>query len=400
MTSIPESIKHFNAGRNPLPLALKYQAMRSDLFAFYRGCCHVFYQQLQQSSCLYASPPTWVCGDLHLENFGSYKAGNGIMYMNINDFDESLLAPALFDVARVMTSILLAKNSLKVDDLGALQLCKRFLKVYIQTLLSATAQLVDDRLAHGNVQDFLLQTHLQKRKEFLKARTVKTAEQLTLLLDNKKVFAIDADIKKQIIKAVAQWAKIQPQADFYRVLDVGARIAGVSSLGVQRYVLLINGNGKNNPYLLDMKIANPSCLTPFVTTPQPAWTSQAQRIIQVQKRIQIYPPALLNSVPFKQQTFVIKELQPWAAKLDFASYKGKQDKLNTAISTFANITAWSHLHSSGRDNSATADELVAFARAAATWKAELLSEVKLYADIMQHNYRAYCKAYDKGYFKL
>ena len=50
-------------------------------------------------------PITCVCGDLHLENFGSYRAANGLVFFDFNDFGEALLAPALWDVSRFFCSI-------------------------------------------------------------------------------------------------------------------------------------------------------------------------------------------------------------------------------------------------------------------------------------------------------
>jgi uncharacterized protein (DUF2252 family) len=400
MTSIPKTIKQFNAGRNPDILPLKYKAMHADAFVFYRGSCHLFYEQLLTDSCLRQSPLTWVCGDMHLENFGCYKADNGLVYMAINDFDESVLAPGLFDVSRLLASIFLAKNSLKIEEATAKQLSKRFLKVYVEALLSGRAELVDDRLAHGVMQDFLLDIETRKRCDFVKARTVKTDDQVRLLIDNKKTFKIKDSLKKQISKAVAKWAKTQANPDFYRVLDVSGRIAGTGSLGIDRYLLLVNGNGQNNHYLLDMKTASPSCLTAFSAVPQPAWNNEAQRITEVQKRIQTYPTLLLNVMEFDKKSFVIKELQAWADKINLASFKGKIDKLTTVIDTYAKLIAWSQLRSSGRDNSASVDEWIAFANNAAQWKQPLLAESRFYAELTEKNYQKFCKAYDKGYFNV
>jgi len=39
-----ERIRRFNQGRDEQLLKLKYQAMRADVFAFFRGSCHLFYE--------------------------------------------------------------------------------------------------------------------------------------------------------------------------------------------------------------------------------------------------------------------------------------------------------------------------------------------------------------------
>ena len=71
-TGAAESILRYNEGRDPERLRLKIRAMRDSAFAFFRGSCHLFYERLPLSGLFETAPPAWVCGDLHLENFGSF----------------------------------------------------------------------------------------------------------------------------------------------------------------------------------------------------------------------------------------------------------------------------------------------------------------------------------------
>ena len=92
--NVIREIQAYNAGRDPERLALKYQKMRSSPFGFLRASCHLFYARLPKTELFKAAPLTWICGDLHLENFGSYKGNNRLSYFDLNDFDEAALAPA------------------------------------------------------------------------------------------------------------------------------------------------------------------------------------------------------------------------------------------------------------------------------------------------------------------
>lgn len=400
MTTAANKIKQFNGGRNPKLLKQKYQNMRSNAFVFYRGACHLFYQDLPAQSFLEQSPASWICGDLHLENFGSYKASNRIIYFDINDFDEGILAPCLFDVARVLTSIVLAADvSLNIDAKAAVQLCKNFSDSYAKTLQEGSARLMAENLAQGSLKDFLETIHNRKRKDFINSRTEKNNGKRQLLIDNKRIIEISSSEKQQIAKTIEAWAKNQKNPDFYHVLDVGYRIAGTGSLGLERYVLLLEGNGEGEHCLLDMKIANPSCLNPYVQLKQPGWENEAERIVQIQKRMQLFPLALLNRVEFQQRWFVLKELQPSQDSMDFKDCKGNMEKLDSVISTFAAITAWDQLRSSGRQGSAIADELIAFGHSVAEWRENLLDYSINYAKKVQQDYKEYCEAYDAGYFK-
>ena len=398
MASLSKKIKQFNAGRNPKVLPLKYQAMRTDAFSFYRGTCHLFYADLPAQSCLHASPATWLCGDLHLENFGCYQADDGLPYLNINDFDESVLAPCLFDISRILTSILLAADNLKINDEKAMQLCKRFLKTYVHTLRSGTAQWLDDRVATGFVKTALQQAKKRRNSDLLKSRTAKNTHQTALLFDEKRLLKIDTAQKEKVTHAVEEWAKQHDKAAFYQVLDVGYRIAGTGSLGLERYLVLTKGSGKEARCLLDIKIANTSCLNPLLKTTQPKWKNEAQRICQIQQHVQIFPIARLNSLMIDKKQFVIKGLQSSQNKIDFVALAGKVDILHEVMDGFAQITAWNQLRSGGWHKSATVDELVDFAKDFSEWKHPLLDESVAFAQKMKKNYQRYCKAYDKGYF--
>ena len=93
MQNIVLNILNFNAGRDSERLTMKYHNMRRDAFVFLRGTCHLFYARLPSHTLFQRAPLAWCCGDMHLENFGSYKADNRLVYFDINDFDEAALAP-------------------------------------------------------------------------------------------------------------------------------------------------------------------------------------------------------------------------------------------------------------------------------------------------------------------
>lgn len=128
------AILTFNAGRDPERLALKYKAMRKNALGFLRGSNYLFCQTVPDSPLLRAAPAVWSCGDLHMENFGSYKADNRLVYFDINDFDDSALAPCSWGLLRFMNSVYAAADSLDFDDHAATRLCSVFLSAYAGAL--------------------------------------------------------------------------------------------------------------------------------------------------------------------------------------------------------------------------------------------------------------------------
>ena len=129
-----DSILTYNAGRDPERLAMKYRHMRSSAFVFLRATCHLFPAQLPQRHALPASPAVWSCGDLHLENFGSYKGDNRLPYFDVNDFDEGALIPAAWDLLRLLTSVRLACQPLDFDAARVRALLDALLAAYFGAL--------------------------------------------------------------------------------------------------------------------------------------------------------------------------------------------------------------------------------------------------------------------------
>jgi len=108
MKTLEERIKEFHASRQEPTREIKYKLMADNEFTFFRATCHLFYEDLANHPALKQGPNVWVCGDLHLENFGSYRAFNGLVYFDINDFDETLPAPFEWDIKRLAASIVVA----------------------------------------------------------------------------------------------------------------------------------------------------------------------------------------------------------------------------------------------------------------------------------------------------
>ena len=101
-------IKAYYAGRDPERLKIKCQKIGSASFAFLRVTCHRFYDRWASVQAVKSAPVTWLFGDLHLENFGSFEGNNRLAYFDLNDFDEAALAPASWEFIRMLTSLRVA----------------------------------------------------------------------------------------------------------------------------------------------------------------------------------------------------------------------------------------------------------------------------------------------------
>jgi uncharacterized protein (DUF2252 family) len=390
MSDVVERIHSFNQGRVQERLQLKYQRMAANSFAFFRGTCHLFYEDWPAGSPLDSSPAVWICGDLHLENFGSYKGDNRLAYFDINDFDEGVLAPCTWDLARFLTSIFVAAGTLELRGSEASVLGLQGLEAYSSALSQGRARMVEAETAEGMVKDLLESLKQRKRKEFLDQRTHRTRGRRQLIIDGKHTAVITMEERSKIESFVKTWATQQSEPEFFELLDVAHRIAGTGSLGVDRYVLLVEGKGSpDHNYLLDLKEARTSCLQPYLNISQPHWTTEAERIVAIQKRIQGTSPALLFPVMIDKKAYVVRELQPSEDRVDLKHWQGKLRRLEKVIQTMAEVVSWGQLRSTGRQGSAIADDLIEFC-AAPEWRDNLLRYAKEYADQVETDYKKFC----------
>src|SRR5271166_1126595 len=83
----------------------KHLAMGADPFSFLRA---TYYRWAQQFVGLDATtsraPKILAVGDLHLENFGTWRDALGRLAWGINDFDEAYPLPYTHDLSRLATS--------------------------------------------------------------------------------------------------------------------------------------------------------------------------------------------------------------------------------------------------------------------------------------------------------
>ena len=391
-------IQAFNAGRDPERLRIKYQKMRSDPFGFLRGTCHLFYQRLSAAKSLKSSPLVWLCGDLHLENFGSYKGNNRLAYFDLNDFDEAALAPASWELVRMLTSLLVAGESLSISPSEANTLCSVFLDAYASSLALGKAFWIESETAQGLIRELLEGLRDRQRVKFIAARTVMKGKSRVLRLDGKKALAVSDAQRMAVIDFMNRFAKTQTRPEFFKVIDVARRIAGTGSLGVERYAILVDGKGApGGHYLLDLKASLPSCVAPHFAALQPKWRSEAHRVVEVQHRLQAVSVALLQPVRFEGRAYVIRELQPTEDRIALAGRPRTMGELKVAIGQMGQMLAWAQLRSAGRQGSAIADKLIAFG-SRKKWKEKLLVASRACAVQVKKDSATFNKAYDDGAF--
>ena len=393
----------YNAGRDPERLRMKFAKMRKSPFIFLRGSAHLFHARLRRSL-LKGSPVAWCCGDMHLENFGSYQGGNGLAYFDINDFDESALAPAATDPLHLLTSLWLAADELGLDEADAQAHARATLDAYADALAVGKAYWLERETADGPVRLLLDQVGAREQIDLLERRCIGRGKRLRLSVDGRHALPASEAQGERVRAFMAEIAAAcHDDAGFYEVLDLARRVAGTGSLGLDRYVVLVRGDGGTaGAHLLDLKPARPSTLAPVSGCKQPRLGDEARREVAVQQRMQAVSMGMLQPVQWGGRPYVLRALQPGEDRLDLASLtRGRSGGLRHSLANMGRLMAWAHLRSAGRQGSATADEFIDFGqrgRGPGKWRDRLVQASRDMAAQVRVDAALFNLACDDGVF--
>jgi uncharacterized protein (DUF2252 family) len=206
----------------PADLELKHRLMAADPFSFLRATFYRWAQQWPQvCSEVAAAPAVLAVGDLHVENFGTWRDLEGRLIWGVNDFDEVVTLPYTQDLVRVGTSALLAIEEARLT-LSARRACKSLLEGYAEALRKGGAAVV---LAERYrwLRDLAIVRLKDQRPYWERMRALRSAP------------AGVARVARRLLAAA-----LPPQASEVRIVQ---RQAGLGSLGRRRLVAIGRWHG-------------------------------------------------------------------------------------------------------------------------------------------------------------
>jgi len=220
-------------------LQAKHELLAEGTFPFLRG---TFYRwmQLWPELCkdLATAPQPLAVGDLHVENFGTWRDAEGRLAWGVNDFDEAFELPYTNDLVRLATSALLAFDAdhISVDGKDA---CDRILKGYTHAIKSGGKPFVIDEENRWFID--IIQTRMPDPVKFWQKLRQK----------------VDEDSKSKVPPPAAAALTAALPAG---VVDVkmAPRTAGVGSLGKPRFLALATWLG--GPIVREIKALVPSAV--------------------------------------------------------------------------------------------------------------------------------------------
>jgi hypothetical protein len=271
-------------------LAYKHKRMKKSPFIFLRATYFRWARKIGDwCPELMNAPRVLSIGDLHLENFGTWRDADGRLVWGVNDFDEAAVMPYVLDLVRLATSIYLAPR-LGVRHQDA---AKALLKGYRAGLVQPQPALLDEG-----------ETWLRP-------------------------YAADTEKKaKKFWKEVAEYPKARPPRKVARALvaslpkgakriHLRSRVAGGGSLGRPRYVAVASWRGGH--VLREAKALVPSAWT---------WANQG-------KSRALHFRALANGKyrapdPFLDVNgkFIFRRIAADSRKIELADITGSQIKVN------------------------------------------------------------------------
>ncbi len=295
----------------PALLQRKWARMAKSSFSFLRGAsllwAHVF-----------RANPSWLrgvpghgplVGDLHLENFGTFRTAKGMTF-DVNDFDEAHVGSWAFDVTRLMTSVVLARSEFGVSGTAVLGLVDELLDGYDTAMAGG-------RVPRPSALERLVRQASGARGKVLRKRLLSGAK---LLRDPLKTPEAPASVKRLVPAALHEWRDALPPAhnrptdDALDVLDCTRRVAGTGSLGVERLQVLVRG--EKHPWVLTVKEVRGS---PAVTTPP-----SAERLVDLARRCWSEPPVWFGPSHLGSLPVVISRAEAGTDKVSADAYEPSQ----------------------------------------------------------------------------
>jgi len=206
----------------PNDLKLKHTQMKAALFPFMRATYYRWAEVWPQAcSDLLSGPEALSVGDLHVENFGTWRDSEGRLVWGVNDFDEAARLPYTNDLVRLVASVNMA-ISLQHIKLNRKDACAAILDGYHKALEAGGHPFV---LAENHPALWEMARHRLRNPEAFWGK-------LTSLAPVKG--KVPGSARKAIIRML-------PKPNMPHVIV--HRVAGLGSLGRHRFVGIGDWNG-------------------------------------------------------------------------------------------------------------------------------------------------------------
>lgn len=267
-------------------LGTKHELMDQDAFRFLRATYYRWARRIE-TICpeLKAAPPVLCVGDIHLENFGTWRDEDGRWVWGVNDFDEADVMPYAYDLVRLATSVKLAP---KMKIAGG-EAAEAILKGYGDGLDNPRPALLDEQ--DIKIRSFVACTDEDRHRFWNKIGKLKRADPKP------------PDVEQLLIDHLPRGAD---DAQFYR------RFAGGGARGRPRFVVVATWRGGR--VVREAKALVPSAWT--WAHPAHHGRPKTHKFLELSTGLHRAPDPFLQVRRIADQDFVVRRLSADSRKID------------------------------------------------------------------------------------
>jgi uncharacterized protein (DUF2252 family) len=341
-----------NQGRQENLIPLRMGRMAASPFAFLRGAAAVMAWDLARTPI--SGLEVAIDGDAHINNFGLYGTPQRDVVIDLNDFDEATLGPWEWDLKRLVASVNVAgrenglnrkerrravggcvagyaNNSRVFAKTGVLDTWSRFAYADLKRLAPILKQ-IDVRVG-DKTQAVLRKTLAKARRTTSQTLLAKVARRQAdggwRFIEEPPVLThIDDETKDKVITSLVDYAETVPDdirymLKRYSVADVAHRIVGVGSVGVRAYLVLLFGNGDEDPLFLQVKEALPSAFAPYVPSLKQRVPHEGHRVTRGQRFLQAMGDPLLGYTTIEDRHYFVRQMKNMKASMPVGFLTGE-----------------------------------------------------------------------------
>ncbi len=314
----------------------KYRKMLESPFRFFRGSAYLFYFDMTKSALIFHTPdrkPTWIQGDMHMDNFGAFQNEAGEIVFDVNDFDEGYVGSYLYDIIRMSVSIALYLEEQGLHKTTQETAIQYFLRSYIDQLKRfqrkqddpLTLMFTNDNIK-GPAKRLLKKLDKRQRSHFLQDISYVNEDGQRAFLWNEEIQPVTSE----------EYSAISNALSTYKIRDIAYKYgSGTASIGLKRYYILVEdekGASGVEDLVLEMKevrTAIPAYFLPYQELFWAHYEHQGARVVGTQKAMHHLEDPHLAFITMNGQEFYIRERSPYKKKIKPKNYKDVEDYFTT-----------------------------------------------------------------------
>jgi uncharacterized protein (DUF2252 family) len=332
-----------NKGRQEHLIPLRMGRMATSPFSFLRGSACVMAADL--SSTPISGIPVIIDGDAHLNNFGMYGTPLREVVFDLNDFDEATIGPWEWDLKRLVASINVAgranglnrgerdaavkhsvegyrSNISRLENMGVLDVW--YLHYYPGRTNPLTKMNPKIKAVFAKTLAKAMDTD---NRALLPKVAERTASGRWRFKQEPPVLTPAHESKEKIIDALKRYARTLPaerrfMLSRYHVVAAAHRVVGVGSVGTRAYLVLLLGNGDDDPLFLQVKESVMAAHAPYLPRLPGEFHHNGKRVVAGQRALQASSDPMLGYTSIDGRDYYVRQMKDLKASIPVEGLTG------------------------------------------------------------------------------